>query len=206
LDRPSGVIHTLRPAFIWYGDYAYTHACMPTGYRFELSLDPSFGSTVAAFDAPDDPSFGWIGWTPDSDLVDCTNYYWRVAAKNGSTNGPFGNQTFRTQVGTCVIHFVFIPLINANCRIGPSGLYDNLAILTPGDRLPVLARHMTEQGIWYKLQLPNQLMCWASGVGGKFEGDPNGPPISNDYPALPPPKQGGGPAPCVPSKLVVCPP
>jgi hypothetical protein len=209
---PSGTIHTLRPAFIWWGDYAHTNACMPSAYRFELSTEPGFGTTVAAFDAPDDPSYGWTGWTPDSDLLDCTDYYWRVAAKNASVVGPFANKSFRTQVGACPMTYIFIPLTNANCRIGPNPLYDRLTFLTPGDRLPVLARHQTADGMWYNLQLPDNNRCWAAEATGKFEGDPNGLPFSDDFPSLPEQKPGGegeppepSVPPCVESPTHKCP-
>lgn len=200
---PSGTIDTLRPAFIWWwGDYyAYLYECLPSGYRFELSTDPAFGSTVAAFDAPFDPSYAGPGWTPDSDLLDCTNYYWRVAATNGSDIGPFANKSFRTQVGFCPLTFVFIPNTNANCRIGPNPLYNRVTLLTPGDRLAVVARHSTEDGMWYELQLPDNNTCWAAEQTGQFEGDPNEVLVSDDFPSLPeqkPEDEGEPPEPSVP--------
>jgi len=99
LGSPSGVIHTLRPIFDW--DYPGTHstgACLPQGFRIDVSTSPSFADTSLS---------GGTGnprriWTTGRDLEDCTTYYWQVAAINEITLGPFSaTKTFSTQVGEC---------------------------------------------------------------------------------------------------------
>ena len=182
---PTGTIGTLRPTFIWWGGFSHPASCTPEGYHFELSTDPAFGSTVESFDATVDPSSAWKGWTPGYDLLDCTNYFWRIAGRSGGSVGPYANQSFRIEVGACLTPANFISHTNGNCRIGPDPRYNRLAILNPGDTLPVTALHQTEDDTWYKVRLPNDVLCWAAGVTGLFEGDPEQVPESNDYPPLP---------------------
>jgi hypothetical protein len=187
--RPTGTVNTLRPTFNW---YVHQPTCMPGGAHFELSLDPGFGSTVATFDGDLNPRN--MHWVPESDLLDCTDYYWRVATKSGSTLGPYTTNSFRTQVGSCPLTFIFIPFDAANCRIGPNPLYDRRLILTRGLEYPVTAQHMTADGLWYKLNIENDLSCWVSDVTGNFDGDPNKLPDDTDFPPLPdkPSNDGGG--------------
>lgn len=181
---PTGTINTLRPTFIWWGGYSHPASCTPEGYRFELSTDPSFGSMVYDFETTVDPSSSWEGWTPDSDLLDCTDYYWRIAGKGVGSLGLWGTQSFRTEVGICQVPFNFTPKTNANCRVGPNSLYNRVIVLNPGDKLTVEARHLTEDGFWFYLRLPDNKTCWVSEVTGNIEGDPNALPEGTDFPPL----------------------
>jgi hypothetical protein len=115
LGSPSGVIHTLRPMFNW--DYPGTHspgACLPEGFRIDVSTSPSFADTSLSGGTGDPRRL----WTTADDLEDCTTYYWQVAAINDVTLGPFSpTNTFTTQVGTCAAP---TPASAADC---PAGTY-----------------------------------------------------------------------------------
>ena len=183
---------------------------MPTGYHLELSLDPAFGSTVASVDTTVSPSFSWEGWVPESDLLDCTEYYWRVAARNESSIGPYSNKTFTVQVGTCaalptIPEVVYIPELDQNCRIGPNPLYQRLAVLNRGQSFPINAQVDTSSGLWFLVRIPpfpgdptgGERFCFARGDLGEVQGgDPVDLPETSDYPALPqepgPEDDGGG--------------
>jgi hypothetical protein len=169
LYYPAGVIHTLHPIFYWSYPGIYSPgACLPQGFRIDVSTDPSFSDTSLS-GGTGNPR---MEWTTAGDLQDCTDYYWRVAAINDTTLGPFSpTQSFTTQVGLCIVMPIFIPRTNANCRIGPNTLYGRLAVLNPGDQLPVVGRHQTEDGNWYVVQY-NNLECWVAERTGDLQGDP----------------------------------
>ena len=168
LGSPAGVIHTLRPIFYW--NYPGS-SCLPEGYRIDVSTSASFADTSLSGGTGNPRT----SWTTAEDLEDCTLYYWRVAAINDITLGPFSpTQTFNTQVGTCLARLIiFIPKIRGYCRIGPGTLYDVLRTLSPGDRMPVAGWYVAADGPWYYLADG----CYASGKTGDLEGDPELLPI-----------------------------
>lgn len=75
------------------------HGCIPNGYQVDLSTDSSFtGPNLGGtFDIP------LTRLKPEGPFVDCETYYWRVAAKVGSSVGPFSSTRsfIRDVSGTC---------------------------------------------------------------------------------------------------------
>jgi hypothetical protein len=63
----------------------YPEDCAPQGYRIDLSVDPTFADTSLS-GGTGNPS---TRWGPGGPLSDCQTYYWRVAAINDITLGPF---------------------------------------------------------------------------------------------------------------------
>lgn len=87
------------PSFVW--DYV-DPTCDPLGYHLQIANDPGFDFTSIAYERREpDPR------TSDdfaaSTLADCTVYYWRVAAYDGTTDGPWSaTRSFRLNLnGTC---------------------------------------------------------------------------------------------------------
>jgi hypothetical protein len=186
LYSPSGVIHDVWPTLNW----AYPgSSCLPQGYRIDLSTSASFADTSLS-GGTGNPS---TSWAPAHELNTCTDYYWRVAAINDITLGPFSStNSFRiVPEGTiCVVYFV--PASLANCRVGPGTLYPLVTTVNRGDELPVLGRHQTQDGTWFDLRTKNNLECWVADVTGDLIGDPNLVPFIITLPSLPEPKPGGG--------------
>ena len=68
-------------------------------YRFEADRTPSFGSADLQA-SPDLPGgTGEIAWTPPVALVDNTAYFWRAAASDGVTQGPWAYASFFVNLG-----------------------------------------------------------------------------------------------------------
>ena len=178
--RPTGTVDTLRPKFNW---YVHQSLCMPSSSHFELSTDASFSSLVATFDGDLSPRN--MHWQPESDLMDCTQYYWRVATMSGSELGPYSTRTFTTHVGLCPLASFFIPRDAANCRIGPNPLYERSTILSRGAQYPIEALHRVADGVWYKLTISTDLSCWVKDVTGDTVGDLGLLPDDTNYPPLP---------------------
>jgi hypothetical protein len=124
--------------------------CIPDGYLLDLQTDPSFGGTnlLAEYDLPatnviTDP------------LEDCTTYYWRVAAVQGGSHGPYSaTRWFRTnQSGACL--FAFHPawvLENVNCRLCGATSCKILYIFQKGALAHILGQSL--DGFFYKLGYP----------------------------------------------------
>lgn len=83
------------PTLTW----TYPDSCDPQGYRIDLSTAADFSDTSLS-GGTGNPS---TSWSPAAPLADCTQYFWRVAAINGTTLGPFsGAWSFRTDFsGAC---------------------------------------------------------------------------------------------------------
>ncbi|MBN2554459.1 MAG: hypothetical protein JXA97_00850 [Anaerolineales bacterium] len=87
------------PSFVW--DYS-DPVCDPLGYHLQIADIAGFDFTSIAYESrsPDPTtSDDFAGST----LSDCTVYYWRVAAYDGTTDGPWSpTRTFRLNLnGTC---------------------------------------------------------------------------------------------------------
>lgn len=131
--------------------------CIPDGYLLDLQTDPSFGGTnlLAEYDTP--------ATTVITDsLEDCTTYYWRVAAVQGGSPGPYSDRRwFRTnQSGTCLFpsHPAWV-LENVNCRLCGSTLCMIRYIFEKGTLADVLGRSV--DGFFFKLRNPNGGECYA---------------------------------------------
>jgi Tol biopolymer transport system component/fibronectin type 3 domain-containing protein len=97
LQKPAldAQVATLRP------ELGVVDATDPEGesltYRFELDRAPSFDTP--AFQAADVPEgAGQTAWTPPAALADNTIYYWRAAASDGTTRGPWVEGRFFTNL------------------------------------------------------------------------------------------------------------
>lgn len=188
LQPMNGVlVSTLQPMLIW----EYPEDCIPEGYRIDLSIDPTFGDTSLS-GGTGNPSTRWL---PGTDLANCTWYYWRVAAINGTTLGPFSiTRNFMVNTGSCLypVPEVLIPIEplitiapvftatpvpaftlskNANCRIGPSQLFEVYTSFLAGEVLPIQGRN--EDASWLYAHTPDNGFCWVSVVTGLYNGDPN---------------------------------
>ena len=91
-------VSTLDPSLYW----DYPGDCVPPNYFLDFSTDPTFASGNQGGILPSsDPSS-----RASEILVDCTRYYWRVAARSedGSITGPASDTfTFRTNTGGCEV-------------------------------------------------------------------------------------------------------
>jgi hypothetical protein len=176
------------PMLIW----DYPDPCVPQGYRIDLSTDSTFADTSLS-GGTGNPSTRWF---PGDDLTDCTTYYWRVAAINGTTLGPFSiTRNFMVNVsGACLYPFpatiitvpplITVPPIftptpvpgftldrNANCRFGPSQLFEARTSFLAGEVLQIDGRN--EDGSWLYALMPGTRKdyCWVSIVTGVYNGD-----------------------------------
>jgi hypothetical protein len=75
-------VHTQDPTYIW--DYT-DPTCTPEGYHLQVSSQADF--SILAVDIQDTNPIK--AWTTGVLLTDCDDYYWRVAASNGSADGPW---------------------------------------------------------------------------------------------------------------------
>ena len=84
LEPADGAIFNETTDLLWW-DYAA--GCTPTGYQVDVATDSSFTSGIYPPGITDIPlTRVMLG---DPPLVECETYYWRVAARNGATVGPF---------------------------------------------------------------------------------------------------------------------
>ncbi len=81
------------PFFQWtYPD----DGCVAEGYRLQAAGDPDF-ATLAVDQRQANPA---MLWTPAVEFENCGIFYWRVAAIEGASDGPFSaTQTFSVNVG-----------------------------------------------------------------------------------------------------------
>ncbi|MBN2388216.1 MAG: hypothetical protein JXB85_14460 [Anaerolineales bacterium] len=91
----AAVVNEDWPTLIW----DYPEACLPEGYRIDLSTDPTFADTSLS-GGTGNPSTRWAAGHP---LDDCQLYYWKVAPINGTTLGPESTvrSFFIDVAGTC---------------------------------------------------------------------------------------------------------
>ncbi|MGD0752314.1 MAG: hypothetical protein ABSA23_13020 [Anaerolineales bacterium] len=91
----GAIINELDPSLIW----QYPDACLPQGYRVDLSTDPTFADTSLS-GGTGTPS---TRWGPGNPLANCTVYYWKITPMNDTTLGPVSSVfSFTTQApGIC---------------------------------------------------------------------------------------------------------
>jgi hypothetical protein len=89
-------ITSLKPAYRW--EYP-SPDCVPEGYRLVVSDKADLSDSEMDLREANPI----MTWTPDVELKDCTEYYWKVAAIAGDQDGPFSEvASFRTDNdGTC---------------------------------------------------------------------------------------------------------
>jgi hypothetical protein len=192
--RPAkgAVISELDPTLVW----KYPLACIPQGYRVDLSVDSTFADTSLS-GGTGNPS---TRWGPAHPLADCTVYFWKVAPINDTTLGPATDMWwFTTDVhGTCPTPtpvstatpvpptptptavvptdtptpaaFYFTPNINANCRLGPGQFYPLFDVAMKGQMYLMDGRNAEND--WYRIMFTPSSGCWVPGTAGMINGDP----------------------------------
>lgn len=97
LQPADGAIFNQTTDLLWWD---YTAGCTPTGYQADVATDPTFASGLLAPGPIDIPLTRLSLGDP---LVECQTYYWRVAARNGATVGPYSpTRSFVADTtGTC---------------------------------------------------------------------------------------------------------
>jgi hypothetical protein len=193
LVGPTGTVDDLYPTLMW----DYPGDCLPQSYRVDLSTDPSFADTSLS-GGTGNPS---VRWGPAHDLLDCTDFYYRVAVAcetpEGETIlGPYSaTESFSTAESLCLEPEpapsrspMFTPSTNGNCREGPTTYHERVAVADPGVPLEVIGRN--QAGDWYLVRLRENVECWMSDVTGELEGDIELVEVNTNYPALPEPKPG----------------
>jgi len=192
----GAIINELDPTLIW----QYPDACLPQGYRVDLSTDPTFTDTSLS-GGTGNPS---TRWGPANPLANCTVYYWKITPINDTTLGPASSVfSFTTQApGICPkpVHvgpnpililatptltptqtatftptpsgIFFVPGFNANCRSGPNPIFSIVDVALKGSSYSMDGRNL--DGNWYRIMLnPNQ-GCWVPSTAGTPSGDPKG--------------------------------
>ncbi len=69
---------------------------------------------------------------------------------------------------------------NANCRRGPSQVYDVLTSLLKDQTVPITAK--SEEGTWWLVHIPTGEYCWISGVTGTTAGNLDVLPVATGQP------------------------
>jgi hypothetical protein len=87
---------------------------------------------------------------------------------------PAPTATETTSVPTLVL------IQNANCRRGPSQVYDVLTSLLKGQSVPIIAK--SEEGTWLLVHIPTGETCWISGVTGTTAGKQDALPFATGMP------------------------
>jgi len=178
LDLPAdgAVIDTLTPLFRYHPG---PPACIPDGYFLSLHMMPDLSDPNLLGDIPL-PSTAVF---PDPPLLDCTTYYWSVAAVQDGSYGPASPVwSFSTDVdGTCAPPVPDLPGIpgtsksNHYCREGTFEKYfPELWTVENGDRVLAIARNPFNT--YLKLTILDQdtlepfdqeILCWS--YIGNFE-------------------------------------
>jgi hypothetical protein len=192
----GAIINELDPSLIW----QYPDACLPQGYRVDLSTDPTFADTSLS-GGTGNPS---TRWGPAAPLANCTVYYWKITPINDTTLGPASSVfSFTTQApGICPkpVHvgpnpiiilatptltttptgtftptpsaIIFIPGFNANCRSGPNPIFTILDVALKGKSYALDGRNL--DGSWYRIMLTPDQGCWVPSTAGTPSADPKG--------------------------------
>ena len=181
----GAVLTNLDPSLIW----QYLDACLPQGYRVDLSTDATFADTNLS-GGTGNPS---TRWGPAAPLADCAVYFWKVTPINDTTQGPAsGVFSFTTNaLGTCpsptppgttttlvgptstlenptdvptLAAFIFVPNINVNCRSGPDPVFDIVDVGLKGGSYLMDGRNQADT--WYRIMLLINEGCWVTADSG----------------------------------------
>src|SRR5262249_45450323 len=68
-------------------------------YVFQIDTAPSFNSPALQTSAAVGEGASETVWTPPLPLLDNTTYYWRAAASDGHSQGPWANASFFVSLG-----------------------------------------------------------------------------------------------------------
>jgi hypothetical protein len=208
LDLPEdgAVVDTLTPLMRYHPG---APGCIPDGYFINLQDDSSFAGVtlLGEFFIPT------TAMIPDPPLIDCTMYYWKVAAVQDGTYGPESDvfSFFVNESGTCLPPGVpGTAKSNHFCRAGTyPDLFEALWTIEEGDRVLAVARNPLTT--YLKLTILNQetlesfqpeILCW-SYIGNFDPGWPETPQgiqydfkdLQEEEPPSPPPEEEEPPAP-----------
>lgn len=157
-------------------DWTYPDPCVPEDYLAELKADPGFVGPNLMSEAGIAPADEQVSF---SGLEDCSIYYWRVSAHNGSTSGPYSEvrqihtdfmdsceaepSVSATQAATHEPEQSSETMVSArqdsNCRKGPGTVYDQYGFLLQGETALAVGR--LADNTWLVVQLGDRpLSCW----------------------------------------------
>jgi hypothetical protein len=142
--------------------------CIPDGYLLDLQTDPAFSGTNLLTE------YGFPGTTVFTDpLDDCTLYYWRVAAVQDGSYGPYSDTGwfFTDELGTCPVPLARGLLLgNVYCRLGTSTDFRAVFSFNEGDWAEIEGRNA--DGTYLVFQIPGtRRTCWAPRSYAEVFGD-----------------------------------
>jgi hypothetical protein len=203
LPANGAVVNDLNPTLIW----NYPDACLPAGYRVDLSTDATFADTSLS-GGTGNPS---TRWGPGKPLADCMVYFWKVAPINDTTLGPAsGVFSFSTNASNVcptptppgptptppvptatatlaeptptatLAAFMFTPNTNANCRVGPNPVFAILDVVLKGQPYLMDGRNLGSD--WFRIMLTPNKGCWVPSTAGTPSADPAGLRVLFDPP------------------------
>lgn len=179
-----------------------THATDPTGIsQIEISVNGSVIGTVAGSGVLFAATQAWTPSAPGEYLIRArgmnsagtwSDYAEAKVMVQGEavstpepaltpapTSSPTPTYTSTPSVPTLVL------IQNANCRRGPSQVYDVLTSLLAGQESPIVGKNENET--WWLVQIPGGGKCWISKVTGNAQGNTGIVPVVQ---APPTPEQG----------------
>ena len=199
IDAPTdGAVLPLAPFTL------VAHATAPTGItQVEFSVD---GAVVGSVAGSGSVVVAQQAWTPSAAgahtiqvRAQNTAGLWSAYAEARITvqgqapeNPPAAAETATTSVtetatltpappptGTRSVPTLVL-IQNANCRRGPSQVYDVLTSLLKGQSVAITAK--SEEGVWWLVHIPTGEYCWISGVTGTTAGNLDALPIATGMP------------------------
>ena len=151
-------ITDLYATLVW--DHGSSATCLPDGYSVNLQTSHDFSGTNLLGDYST-PSTTLL----TDELVDCEEYYWKVAGIQGGGYGPESSVgTFRTNVsGTCVFLQFIWPDRDIPCYFGPHPLFHEQIIgyILAGEEVQPYA--LSLDGRYLAVQNPDAaegFHCW----------------------------------------------
>jgi len=154
--------------------------CIPDGYYIDLQTAADFNG-ISLYDQE---------WSSKhtfflaETLDDCTTYYWRIAAIEDNTFGPFSESRsfFTNESGTCGQFMApqIEGLRDLACYQGPlPGTYPILGYLLMGETAPIVAQSLDQQ--WWYIRNPDGTdICAVPKDGTEPEGDTGDVPLWNN--------------------------
>jgi hypothetical protein len=142
--------------------------CIPDGYLLDLQTDPAFSGANLLTE------YGFPGTTVFTDpLDDCTLYYWRVAAVQDGSYGPYSDTGwfFTDELGTCPVPLARGLLLgNVYCRLGTSTDFRAVFSFNEGDWAEIEGRNA--DGTYLVFRIPGtRRTCWTPRSYAEIFGD-----------------------------------